>query len=218
LLPTFFFSPITEIAADTSETAATLGTKADAPADTVSLLASAMSYLKGILNKTISIFAETKEIETHLHSNVFAFGAAATPDGEIHRADRALGNATPFTLTSGNAAMGAWVQIFGSADTPVVAGKTFFDFNKVLVISASDNNFFIVQISYGEASELANNIATGEYTEFGFVRQSTQIQSDTVLTQIKRIPSGTKVWARCACNGQNAKTMSFIAALHEYNA
>jgi len=32
----------------------------------------------------------------------------------------------------------------------------------------------------------------------------------------KQIPVGTKVWARCICVGQDAKTINLYIGVHEY--
>ena len=76
---------------------------------------------------------ETVESEVHAHSHERWAGLAGTPSGEIHRMDGLLSATSPqpFQIDAGNNAWGAWVQVVGSADTPIQAGKTHFNFHEL---------------------------------------------------------------------------------------
>ena len=60
-------------------------------------------------------------------------------DDENHVADRITDVTTSFQADAGNLVWGSWLQVLGSNDTPVRAGKTMFDFHEILVVSHAHN-------------------------------------------------------------------------------
>jgi hypothetical protein len=175
----------------------------------------------GILNQTITpmleeIQEEVIEIEHHLHNYEKWFGLAGTPSGETHRADRMGPAIDPFTLTAGNLTWGAWVQVLGSNDTPVQAGKTKYDFHRAIITDTTSTNPFIIQIISGESSEIAAKLLAEDFDEFPYV--SATNNNDSGISDIidKRIDSGCKCWMRCCAIGANAPTLKLYIGIHEY--
>lgn len=170
----------------------------------------------GLLGTPGSIAYLLAEIERHFHNVEKWFGLAVTPVGETHRADRMNGVVEPFTLTTGNSDFGPWVQVLGSDDTPVNAAAVKFDAHKVLVVDTNSTSPYIVQIVGGESADIAAKIAAEEFSEFPYISQSNLNDSGETPVKSRRQNAGTKVWARAACKGQNAVTISAYLGIHEY--
>jgi len=157
------------------------------------------------------------EIERHLHSNERWFELAGTPDGEDHVAVE-IGDADGagvFTVTSGDDTWGDWLQILGADDTPADAGNTKFDLHRLEFAAASQNSSYFFQVAFG--ADGATALTAGDYTDCVFTPASNLIDSGPVVIQTERQDAGTKVWARCMCPGQDAKTLTFYVGLHEYS-
>jgi hypothetical protein len=163
---------------------------------------------------------EALEVAEHVHSYERWHAAAAVPNGEVHVADRiGIGN-TPFTIDGGAGAgtgsWGSWVQIMGSSDTPVSAGKTRFDHHK-LILTAAERNNTVYYIQFGYADSGAAALAANEIAEVIYRAGAAVTREASVAFQGKRHPAGTKVWARCWAVGQDTGTLSFLIGLHEYD-
>ena len=156
-------------------------------------------------------------IARHHHSYEHWFGLAVTPDGEVHVADSVSdGTAVaPFRVDAGNDVWGAWVQILGSSDTPVIAGCLYYDLHRISVVGVENaNNTHFVQVAFGASGAAAISAAT--YTELVFRPQTVQ-GSETILTfQMRRIAVGTKAWMRNLVRGQNTSWMDIYHGSHEY--
>lgn len=164
-----------------------------------------------------SLMGHLKEVENHLHNFEKWFGLAGTPAGETHRADRMDGVISPFALLSGSSDFGNWVQVLGSDDTPVQAGKVKFDFHRTIVIDTDSTAPFIIQIIAGESTGFAAKLAAEDFGEFPYVASSNNNDSGISELIDERYDSGEKVWFRAACVGQNAKTINLYIGIHEYN-
>lgn len=164
----------------------------------------------------VRIFKETKEIERHLHNREKWFGDAAVAVGETHVADRMVGGIAAFALLSDNDDFGSWVQLIGSDDTPVSAGMIIFDGHRFMVVDTDSTAAFIIQVAAGESADLAASIAAEEFTEVPYISQSNQNDSGISDIMSLRIPVGSKIWGRCACIGQDAKTINVYFGIHEY--
>jgi hypothetical protein len=175
------------------------------------------SQMNGIESTAEETLAETIEIETHLHDREKWLGLAAVPNGEIHRADRVGGATQPFQLTAGNNDFGQWVQILGSGDTPVEAGKTFFDAHRYLVSNTNSTDAYIIQLAAGESADLAAKIAAEQFTEVMYISESNNNDSGIEEVMSIRVPTGQKIWARCACIGSNGSLLDFYYGIHEYD-
>lgn len=164
-----------------------------------------------------TILQDVTEIETHLHSYEKWLCAAASPNGEIHVADEISATSfTAFRVDAGNNTWGSWVQILGSADTPIEAGKTFFDLHELFFLQTERDDITIFQLAFGESAAAA--LIARTYTTSPFKAQTNLIDSGPIYIQNKRQPAGVKAWARCFIPGQNTGTMDFYIGLHEYAA
>jgi len=169
--------------------------------------------LEGINN---SLAYRVHEIEKHLHNNEKWFGLAAVPNAEIHRADRMDGVILPFTLTAGNNDFGSWVQVLGSSDTPVTTGCLKFDLHRFLVTTTNSTSAFIIQVVKGESADIAAKLASEDYSEFPYISATNNADSGINDILDTRVSVGEKLWARCACVGQNGTTIAFYFGIHEY--
>lgn len=172
--------------------------------------------LAGISN---SLAYRVHEIERHLHSYESWLEEAGTPSG-THKADRigTAGGAGVFRIDAGNSSVtatwGAWVQLLGSADTPIIAGSTHYDFHRLMIAATERNNIYFIQIGFGASG--ADAISNGDYTEAVLLPLSNQIDSGPIVVQTRRQAVDTLAWARCLCPGQDTATLDFFFALHEY--
>ena len=171
---------------------------------------------------------EAWEVEHHFHSGNFGFGIAAAADGEIHVADRtsvgaAGAEAGPFVLDAGNDDWGSWIQVVGSADTPVseLTTATHYDMNEITVVATEhDDQRYMYQAVVQEDAPV-DDPQDGDYaTEGEFFIHAAAIQGDPVLPTIEfrshRRPVTTKMWMRLRAPNQNTSTASFYLYGHFY--
>lgn len=169
----------------------------------------------GLLGVEDSTAYRIHELERHFHSFERWFGAAAVPVGESHVADRIGDTVTAFQADGGNNTWGAWVQILGSDDTPVIAGTVSFDGHRWLVTAVERANaVHFVQVAAGPSGAAA--LAAGVYSEFVVKPITTNARAFPGAIQSRRIPVGTKVWVRIWVVGQDTGTLSFFFGLHSY--
>lgn len=167
--------------------------------------------LEGVHN---SLAYRVMEIERHTHSYARWLGLATVPSGETHRADPAATAASAFQIDAGSSAYGAWVQVLGSSDTPLLAGSVYFDLHRLLVTTTERSSPYVMQVAFGETA--AGALTAGTYTEIVFAPASNLVNSGPIDLQSRRHLSGTKVWARCICPGQATATLDFYIGIHEY--
>lgn len=171
----------------------------------------------GLAGVEDSVAYRIHEVERHLHNFEKWFGAAAVASGETHVADRMAGGISAFALVSGNDAFNAtWTQVLGSADLPVGAGMVKADAHRVMVTSTDSTAPFIIQFVTGESADIAAKISAEEFTEIPYVSATNNADSGVSDIISRRIDAGEKVWARCACIGQDAKTINLYVGIHEY--
>jgi hypothetical protein len=168
----------------------------------------------GLTGTSNSLAYRVNEIGRHLHGYERWFGAAASPDTEVHVADRIGVGISAFQIDAGNNIWGDWVQVLGSSDTPAIAGGVKFDLHRLDIVAAERTATYFIQIADGAdgATALTNNT----YTEFIFTPQSVAGRPAPISIMQARQNAGTKVWARCLCPGQNTATLDFYIGLHEY--
>jgi len=171
----------------------------------------------GLLGVHDSLSYRAEEIERHLHNLEKWFGIATIPDGEIHVADRMVGGIQPFILEAGDDDFGDWIQILGSADTPVIGDQVKFDAHRFMVMSTNSTNPYIIQVVSGESADIDSKIAAEEFTEAAYISASNNNDSGISEIMARRTDSAKKVWARCACIGSNGSTISMYFGIHEYN-
>jgi len=168
--------------------------------------------LSGVHN---SLAYRTNEIERHFHSYERWAGAAAIPNAEIHVADNILTIPAAFQADGGNLTWGAWLQVLGSSDTPVIAGSAYFDPHRFMVTDAEhDDTTYLFQVAFGASGAAA--LAAGAYTEGVFHTTGNKVGAAPAFIQTRRIAAGTKAWVRICAVGQNTGTLDFYFGLHEY--
>lgn len=170
----------------------------------------------GLTGVSDSLAYRVHEIERHLHSGGRWFELAGVPNLPTHAADRIgtnLAAPSPFRIDAGNLAWGAWLQILGSSDTPIIAGKSFFDPHQFIVDDTERASPYFLQIGRGASGAAA--LAAGTYAEFVY-DASVQKEVGIIHLQTGRAPAGSILWARCACPGQNTGWIDFYFGIHEY--
>lgn len=155
-------------------------------------------------------------IYNHLHNQEWWFGDAAVAISGTHEADLMDGAISAFQLISGNSAFGSWLQVLGSNDTPVKTGMTKFDPHSFLVTGSSFAGTYVFQFVVGEEYELPIKLANKDYGMGVYTAATTANDANIQQVMSSRIPAGSKMWARVACVGQNAKTINFYFGIHEY--
>jgi hypothetical protein len=170
----------------------------------------------GLLGVSNSLAYRIHELERHNHSWERWFAKAAIPSGETHVADRISDSQTPFVLDGGNNTWGAWVQILGSEDLPVMAGRVKFDPHKIVVVDMERvDTIHLLQVAFGETAAAA--LTSGDYTELVFKSPAgLPIDAVPIRLQTRRKDVDTKVWARVWAVGQTSGTIDFFYGLHEY--
>jgi hypothetical protein len=156
-----------------------------------------------------------EEIDGHSHNEEHWFGVAAVPTS-THWAD--VNRLTPFHAISGNNAFGTAIQVIGSDDTPIIAGKTLYDLHRVLVTDLSSDTPWIIRLIYGfGAEDSAAALTANQYTEFMCMNITTGSKSGASPVPIifPRVPVGTKVWAQVK-NATNLATAEFYIGEHGY--
>lgn len=158
--------------------------------------------------------ADAVEIEHHLHSRERWLAKLAVPAGN-KVTDSGL---TSFQIDSGNNTWGNAVLTLDTADTPVLAGKTYFDLHRLFFTATERSTVYRVQLIWGASA--AAGVAAGTYSEVIYRPDAStppgQDRSPIEL-QMPRLPAGSQVWARC-WNAENTGTMDFMLGIHEYDA
>lgn len=169
----------------------------------------------GLSGASDSLAYKTDELRHHFHGRERWLGAAVSPSGETHVADRIGTTTTAFQADGGNNTWGAWLQVLGSDDTPADVGEAMYDFHRIQIVAAErPNSTHFVQIAL--AASGAAGLSSGDYTELVFHPQNNQAQEVPVTLITERKAAGTKAWLRCWIIGQNTGTMDFFIGLHEY--
>ena len=178
-----------------------VGNKEDTPDGT-----SLVSLLKFINQEALVI-------KLSLLGNERAYGAAISPDGEIHVADGLNTTLTGFEIDAGNLVWGNWVQILGSNDTPITEGSGKFTIHRIQTIANQRGADYFWQLSFGESGDAG--IAANEFVEeiLPF-----KIVNEAHVFDVRKQPYdvGTKVWARCRVPGQVDGTLKFYYSLIEF--
>lgn len=174
-----------------------------------------MNNHQGIGNNN-SIKNVVDTIQRHNHSPERWLVAAAVPVGETHVADSMSDSSAAFQADGGADTWGAWIQVIGSEDTPVVAGNILFDFHKIF-LTANERNDTIYKFQFAFGDSGAAAWAAGDYTEFPIITQTGITNVDPIRIQSERIDSGAKVWCRVWAVGAATGTIDFYVGLHEYD-
>lgn len=164
-----------------------------------------------------SLAYRVHEIEKHLHNDEKWLGLAATPDAELHRADRITLLPAAFQADAGNDIFGSWLQVLGPDDTPVTPGNVKFDFHKVLIVAHERNTqTYFGQIVCGESADLAAKIVAEDFTEFALQTGGGTSETGPIEFKKRRVDVGDKCWVRIWAPGANTGTLDFYIGCHEY--
>jgi hypothetical protein len=176
----------------------------------------AVDGLAGVSN---SLAYKVHEIEKHFHSCEDWFGVADTPSG-THFADDMTDHTLaapvdPFQIDAGNDVWGAWVQVFGTGDTPNRTDMVKFDLHKIQIVDSETANVHtFIQIGSGASGAAA--LSAGTYTTVAYLTPTAQSSHGAINFMQSRVAVGTAIWARCLAVATNTMTIDFYLGLHEY--
>jgi hypothetical protein len=89
-----------------------------------------------------------------------------------------------------------------------------FDLHRV-IFTASERAFpYLIQFGFGTVS---TGVLTGTYTELVYDSLTAAGELSIQDIMCRRYASGTKVWARALCPGQDTGTITFMVGIHEYD-
>jgi hypothetical protein len=163
-----------------------------------------------------SVMTEAEIIENHQHNYERWFGASG---GQIGPGLQT--SLTPFRVTSAALAngFGTPVTIFTGIETPTQFGMTKFDFHRVHIVDAQNNNktyrLRFANSSRGHGS-FADAVAGGVYTDIAFRLSNAANQPIPIPMFSRRLNSGTVVWAAVATLDAVAQWVDFLVGIHEY--
>ncbi len=171
-----------------------------------------------ILNGKIDVIdAELEVVKTHLHSREHWCGKSGDQSGNNWGAD----TLTPYRAISGNGVYGAdasdEAKVIGSADTPVVVGKTLFDLHRITVIAISSDTVYKLRVVWGTGT-MAAAILADQMTEMMIITstdKANKFGGAPFDIQTPRFAASTKVWMQ-ARNVTDDATVDFFVGLHEY--
>jgi len=161
------------------------------------------------------ILQKVKAVEGHHHAWERFFGLAASPSGEVHRADLITTSSTSFQVAAGDDTWGAWLQILGSSDTPFITGSLFYDLRKYFVTAHQRNNTeYMLQLAFGATAAAA--LSAGTYSDAELFTGGGNTEVGPVETNVERVAVGTKAWVRAWAVGQTLGTLDLKFGTHEY--
>jgi hypothetical protein len=155
---------------------------------------------------------EATEGTRHWHNRERWYGKLAVPAGGKVLAD----NEVSFQIDSGNLVYGSEVLIIDVNDTPIIAGQTHFDFDRIFITDVEQTTAYKVQFAYGTGT-FAAAIAAGQYTETLVRVDATNSDRASLAVKFPHIAVGNKVWARCR-TAANTGTIDFLIGIHGYTA
>lgn len=163
--------------------------------------------------------SETNYTEHHHHRKNRSYGKSADQSGNDWALEDSL---TAFQAISGNTAYGADVndeaKIFGTEDTPLIAGQTLFDIGGILVVGVSNDDPYILRIVWGTGT-MGDAITAGQYSTIMVKFDSanpTVSAGIPFMTSSPKITVGDKVWIQCKNGTDNATIDFFITEAHGY--
>jgi hypothetical protein len=167
-----------------------------------------------------SVYAETVEIEHHLHNREEWFGKKAVQTATDWGDPESL---TPYRAISGAGVYGAdandEAQVLGTDDTPYRVGKAYFDIHRLFMVAFSVDTPYLLRIVYGVGT-MADAIAAGQYSVIPVATNQTPANKSTgnpINTLMPRVAADTKIWIQ-AMNATNNATVDFLVGIHEYDA
>jgi hypothetical protein len=175
---------------------------ADGPFDTPTLL------------KTVE--QDTYETKNHIHGKEIWFGRHATQEDNVWALRDTLG------LYRGISGANTWgvdaadtVKVIGSSDTPVQAGKKYFDMHKIFISASSQTDLWKIRFVWS-TTNFAAGLAAGNISETVVTVNSAAARFSPVQIMMPHLAAGTKVWAQVWNDTDNA-TLDFLVGIHEYD-
>lgn len=165
-----------------------------------------------------AILQEIEFAEHHFHHKSRCYGKSADQSGNNWATEDGL---TPFQCISGNNDFGSDLndeaKVFGSSDTPFMAGHIFFDVGGILIVGVSVDTHYVLRLVWSTV-DLATGLSAGNYStkliKFNSANPTISagfpVQFDT-----PKIAVGTKVWTQCKNATDNA-TVDFLFNSHGY--
>lgn len=173
--------------------------------------------VNGLLGVKDSLAYKVHEIEKHHHHRERWFGISGDQSGN----DWALTGLAPFIAISGANDYGGdandEAKIFGTADTPAIAGSAYFDPGEILVLDVDHVTPYFMRFIWGTGT-MAAAITALQFTEFVLMSDATNPQlagAVPVLFGCPRIAVGTKCWVQ-AWNATDDSAIDFLIGMHEY--
>ncbi len=158
------------------------------------------------------------ELATHHHSPGRWFGISGDQTGN----NWGTTTLSPFQAISGDNTYGAdtndEAKVIGSDDTPIIAGKSYFDPHFLFVEDVSHASMYMLRIIWGTGT-MANAILAGQYSEEPVQSDPTnpqQANGAAIKLHMPRLTAGTKVWVQAWHATDNA-TIDFLIGIHEYD-
>jgi hypothetical protein len=181
-------------------------------ADALKIDGAATDGLTGTAN---SLAYRVHEIERHFHSRERWFGKKAVQTAT----DWADDTLNPYVAISGNNAYGTDANdaalVFGTDDTPVIAGSAKFDLSQINVVNSNSTSPWKLRIIYGTGT-MADAITAGQYSCTMVQVASAAGRMGTTPVRMPRCANDTQVWVQ-AWNATDNATISFFVAMHEYD-
>jgi len=165
------------------------------------------------------IIKEIEYIDHHLHGNSRVYGKSADQSGNDWALEFGL---TAFRAISGNGNFGSdandEAKVFGTDDTPFIAGQTLYDPGAITVTGVSSDFVYHLRFVYGTGT-MADAIAAGQYSGLTVKFDSANPQQSAGIPlplKIRKLPVGTKLWCQAKHSVDNAYIDFYMNECHGY--
>lgn len=161
--------------------------------------------MTGRIHDCNSAFVPADQVKEAIFAREIAIGGSITED-----------SLTGYTLTSGDGAYGAAVELLQAGSTPIIAGKTHFMLTRIGATDVSVATPYLIRLIWG-ISDVATAEAAKQYTTFGMYPSGVgaNVTGGAIVLPFPRLPAGTKVWAKCK-NATNGATVTFLIGIYEF--
>lgn len=176
-----------------------------------------MAYVKQLVTLLIETQADADYAEEHQHHKTIWYGKKS--DQTTYWCD--VNSLTPYRAISGSAAYGSdasdEAQLFSASDTlsEIGTGLVCGDFDQILIVANSSDTIYKCRLVWGTGT-LAAAVSAGQYSEFMYIRKSTDTVRLPREIKCPKIPVNNKVWLQCLNASDNA-TIDFYIGVHAYD-
>lgn len=176
-----------------------------------------MAYIKQLVTLLIETQADADYAEEHMHHKTIWYGKKS--DQTTNWCD--VNSLTPYRAISGSAAYGSdasdEAQLFSASDTlsEIGTGLVCGDFDNILIVANSSDTIYKCRLVWGTGT-LAAAVSAGQYSEFMYIRKSTDTVRLPREIKCPKIPVNNKVWLQCLNASDNA-TIDFYIGVHAYD-